>query len=58
MAKDPNTPPKLPKSPKRPADQTSPPYTPGGVPEPEGELPSSPAEHTPPPNTYPPKQKP
>ena len=58
MANAPGTPPELPQSPKRPADQTSPPYTPGGVPAPEGELPSSPAERTPPPNTYPPKQKP
>ena len=58
MANAPETPEHLPKSPKRPDDQTSPPYTPGGVTPPEGDLPASPAERTPPPDTYPPKQKP
>ncbi|CAO3413530.1 hypothetical protein [Azospirillum doebereinerae] len=52
-----DTPP-LPKSPLHPSDDHMPPYTPGSVPPPEGDGPSSPAEKTAPPDTYPPKQKP
>ena len=48
----------LPKSPKRPSDDAMPPYTPGGVPEPEGPQPKSEKERTPPPSTYPPKRAP
>ncbi len=48
-----------PKSPQHPGDDVvMPPYTPGSVPPPEGDLPRSDREKTPPPNTYPPKQNP
>ena len=47
-----------PKSPRRPNDDAMPPYTPGGVPEPEGPVPRSQEERRPPPPTYPPKQTP
>ncbi len=50
--------PQPPKSPKRPNDDAMPPYTPGGVPPPEGPLPGSDTERKPPPPTYPPKQTP
>lgn len=43
---------------KRPADDHMPPYTPGGVPPPDGDLPSSSEEGAVPPTTYPPKRKP
>jgi len=58
MANDVNAPRDLPKSPKRPTDQTTPPYTPGGVTPPEGEVPHSTEERTPPPSTLPPKRTP
>lgn len=57
MAKHLDTPPP-PSSPKRPEDQTTPPYTPGGVTPPDGEVPKSDTERTVPPRTYPPKQNP
>lgn len=57
MAKHLDAPPP-PKSPRRPNDDRMPPYSPGGVPAPDGDLPKSDCEKTPPPNTYPPKQNP
>ena len=57
MTKHLDTPPP-PKSPKHPSDDRMPPYTPGSVPPPEGELPKSDTEKTAPPNSYPPKQNP
>ena len=48
-----------PGSPQHPGDDVvMPPYTPGGVPPPDGDLPKSDRERTPPPDTYPPKQNP
>ncbi|MBP2294785.1 hypothetical protein [Azospirillum rugosum] len=57
MTKRIDTPPP-PKSPIHPSDDRMPPYTPGSVPPPEGDVPRSDREKTPPPNTYPPKQNP
>ncbi|CAO3373646.1 hypothetical protein FHW79_001174 [Azospirillum sp. OGB3] len=58
MTKPLTTPPP-PKSPRHPGDDVvMPPYTPGSVPPPDGDLPKSDRERTPPPNTYPPKQNP
>jgi len=58
MARKLDTPPP-PKSPLHPSDDhVMPPYTPGAVPPPEGDAPTSPAEKTAPPDTLPPKQKP
>ena len=57
MAKHLDTPPP-PKSPRLPNDDRMPPYSPGGVPAPDGALPKSEREKTPPPDTYPPKQNP
>ncbi|MCW2237484.1 hypothetical protein M2351_002047 [Azospirillum canadense] len=57
MTKRIDTPPP-PKSPTHPSDDRMPPYTPGSVPPPEGDVPQSDREKTPPPNTYPPKQNP
>ncbi|GAA4251398.1 hypothetical protein GCM10022293_22030 [Azospirillum formosense] len=55
----PLTTPPPPKSPRHPGDDVvMPPYTPGSVPPPDGDLPKSDRERTPPPNTYPPKQNP
>lgn len=57
MTKRIDTPPP-PKAPTHPSDDHMPPYTPGSVPPPEGDVPQSDHEKTPPPNTYPPKQNP